>query len=102
MRLSAPQFSLYIHYNKDSGKQKDGIVTRRFLPSCTIPFTSLFDAASLMGYSAEGICYGMQVENMSPAEFVVGLTPKVHSKLPLLVESVVAELTRAGHAITKK
>ena len=67
-----------------------------------LKLADLFDAASLMGYSAEGICYGMQVENMSPAEFVVGLTPKVHSKLPLLVESVVAELTRAGYVITKK
>ncbi len=67
-----------------------------------LKLADLFDAASLMGYSAQGICYGMQVENMSPADFVVGLTPKVHEQLPLLVESVVAELTRAGYDIKKK
>ena len=67
-----------------------------------LKLADLFDAASLMGYSAKGICYGMQVENMSPAEFVVGLTPSVHEKLPLLVESVVAELIRCGHVVTKK
>lgn len=67
-----------------------------------LKLADLFDAASLMGYSAQGVCYGMQVENMSPADFVVGLTPKVHAGLPLLVESVVAELTRLGHMVVKK
>ncbi len=67
-----------------------------------LKLADLFDAASLMGYSAQGVCYGMQVENMSPAEFVVGLTPKVHENLFLLVESVVAELIRCGHVVTKK
>lgn len=56
----------------------------------------LFDAATLLGYSAEGICLGMQVENPSPAEVAIGLTPKVHAALPLLVETVVAELYRLG------
>ena len=62
----------------------------------------LFDAASLLGYEAEGFCLGMQVENMSPEEYVVGLTPPVYDALPLLVESVVAELDRRGFPLAPK
>lgn len=62
----------------------------------------LFDAASLIGYEAEGYCLGMQVDNMSPEEYVVGLTPKVHAALPLLVETVVAELARRGFVLREK
>ena len=56
----------------------------------------LLNAAALLGYQAEGVCYGMQVENMSPAVLTEGLTPKVHAALPLLTESVLAELVRQG------
>lgn len=56
----------------------------------------LFDAATLLGYSAEGVCLGMQVENSSPAEVTIGLTPKVYDALPLLVETLVAELYKLG------
>ncbi len=42
-----------------------------------LKLADLFDAAVLLGYEAEGYCLGMQVENMSPAEYMVGLTPKV-------------------------
>lgn len=62
----------------------------------------LFDAASLLGYEAEGLCLGMQVENMSPAEYTIGLTPKVNAQLPLLVETVVAELHRRGAVLVEK
>lgn len=62
----------------------------------------LFDAASLLGYEAEGYCLGMQVDNMAPEEYVVGLTPAVHAALPLLVETVVAELTRRGFSLRKR
>ena len=60
------------------------------------------DAAQLLGYSCDGICYGMQIENMSPAELVEGLTPKVYERLPFLVETVVAELDRQGYPLTRK
>lgn len=63
-----------------------------------LKLVDLFDAATLLGYEAEGVCFGMQVENMEPAEYVVGLTPRVEAQLPLLVETVVAELTRRGSA----
>ena len=62
----------------------------------------LFDAASLLGLQSEGVCYGMQVENMSPAEFTVGLTPRVFERLPYLTECVVAELDRQGCPLSPK
>lgn len=62
----------------------------------------LFDAASLLGYEAEGYCLGMQVDNMEPEEYVVGLTPAVYDALPLLVETVVAELDRRGFPLVKR
>lgn len=61
-----------------------------------LKLVDLFDAASLLGYEAEGFCLGMQVDNMSPKEYTVGLTPKVYAALPLLVDAVVAELARRG------
>lgn len=62
----------------------------------------LFDAAALLGYEAHGVCLGMQVENMSPAEYTIGLTEPVFAALPLLVETVEAELSREGFILLKK
>lgn len=67
-----------------------------------LKLVDLFDAAQLLGHSCEGICYGMQIENMSPAELTEGLTPKVFERLPFLTESVVAELDRRGAKLTPK
>ena len=44
----------------------------------------------------------MQVGNPSPSEFTVGLTPACAEALPLLVETVVAELARRGFTLEKK
>lgn len=62
----------------------------------------LFDAATLLGYSADGLCLGMQVENSSPAEVTIGLTPKVYEALPLLVETLIAELYKLGVEVMRK
>ena len=59
-------------------------------------------AAALMGYEAEGFCLGMQVGNPSPEQFTVGLTPACADALPLLVETVVAELHRRGFPLRRK
>ena len=67
-----------------------------------LKLADLFDAAALLGYECDGICYGMQIENMSPAELTEGLTPKVYERLPFLVESVVAELDRQGATLIRK
>ena len=62
----------------------------------------LFDSAALLGYEARGICLGMQVLNMSPVEYTIGLTEPVFEALPLLVETVEAELFREGFVLSKK
>ncbi len=67
-----------------------------------LKLVDLFDAASLMGYEAEGYCLGMQVGNPSPEQFCMGLTPECAAALPLLVETVVAELSRRGFPLRKK
>ncbi len=67
-----------------------------------IKLVDLFDAAALLGYRAQGHCFGMQVENASPAELTVGLTPRVHEALPLLVDAVLAELVGCGVKVCAK
>lgn len=62
----------------------------------------LFDAAAMLGFEAKGLCFGMQVENLEPAEFVVGLTSQVEQRVPFLAETIVAELVRNGCEITRK
>ncbi|WP_241155945.1 hydrogenase maturation protease [Adlercreutzia sp. ZJ154] len=61
-----------------------------------LKLVDLFDAAQLMGYTAEGRCFGMQVENRSPEFVTEGLTPAVFNNLPLLVDTVLANLVRRG------
>ena len=56
----------------------------------------LFDAAVLLGYDAEGICLGMQVENTEPEMLTEDLTPAVRAALPLFVETLAAEVARLG------
>ncbi len=57
-----------------------------------LKLSDLFLAASLLGYQAEGICLGMQVENASPAQATIGLTEPVYAKLADMVDCVLAEL----------
>lgn len=67
-----------------------------------LKLVDLFDNAALLGYEAEGVCLGMQVENSSPAQFVVGLTPAVADALPLLVDTLAAELARRGYPLVDR
>lgn len=67
-----------------------------------LKLVDLFDAAALLGYEAEGLCLGMQVENASPAHAAVGLTPAVHAALPLLVDAVAGELARLGSPLSAR
>ncbi len=67
-----------------------------------LKLVDLFDAATLLGYECAGLCLGMQVENASPSELVVGLTPKVAQRLPFLVDVLVGELARLGSAPVRK
>ena len=56
----------------------------------------LFDAAILLDYDAEGICLGMQVADTEPHILTEDLTPDVKAALPLLVETLAAEVARLG------
>ena len=60
----------------------------------------LFDAAALLGYEAEGICLGMQVENTQPEILTEDLTPAVKEALPLLVDALLAELNVVPPVLT--
>jgi len=53
-------------------------------------------ACELLGCHLDAECIGMQVENMSPDQMVIGLTPKVEAALPLLCETVLAALWQQG------
>lgn len=62
----------------------------------------LFDAALVLDMKAEGLCFGIQVENSEPSELVAGLTPKVAAALPLLVDTLLAELVHRGCTVVVK
>ena len=62
----------------------------------------LFEAAMLLGYDAKGICLGMQVENTEPKSLTEDLTPRVKAALPLLVETLAAELANLGSPLIDK
>lgn len=62
----------------------------------------LFDAAVLLGYDAEGVCLGMQVADTEPKLLTEDLTPAVKENLPLLVETLAAELARLGSPLVDK
>ena len=62
----------------------------------------LFDAAMLIGYEAEGLCLGMQVENTEPTYLTEDLTPQVKAALPLLVDTLAAALAHYGSPLVDK
>ena len=61
-----------------------------------LKLVDLFDAAALLGYSCEGVCFGMQVADKDPEEYDMELTEPCEAALPLLVDAVFAELSRRG------
>jgi len=50
-------------------------------------------ALELLGYKPQVDCLGVQVENMSPASFCIGLTPQVEAAVPILVQSCLDYIT---------
>lgn len=67
-----------------------------------LKLADLFDAAVLLDLQTEGLCLGMQVQNMNPSEITIGLTPKVYESLPLLIDTILAELVQRGVAVRIK
>ena len=59
-------------------------------------FSDVRDAAKMLGYEVEGICVGVQVEDISPAEFEIGLSEPVEAALPLAIQTVLAILLENG------
>lgn len=62
----------------------------------------LFDAALLLGYECEGVCLGIQVQDTQPAILTEDLTPEVRAAIPLLIETLAAELDRLGFSLIEK
>ncbi|NTU89482.1 MAG: hydrogenase maturation protease [Actinobacteria bacterium] len=59
-------------------------------------FIDVLQASALLGFEPVGECIGVQIENMSPENLVIGLTPKVEAALPLVCETVCAKLYARG------
>lgn len=65
-------------------------------------FIDVLEAAALLDYAPEAHCLGVQVENMSPAEYTIGLTPPVEAALPFLVDCILAFLEQHGVVAVRK
>ena len=60
-----------------------------------IRFKDVLDAAALLGHQPVGTCVGVQVLDMDPHDFSIGLTEPVEAALPLVMDTAV-ELLRQG------
>jgi hydrogenase maturation protease len=88
-----------------TGKSPGTVVT--YLPEDIAPyeafhgahdtrFVDVLEAAALLGHTPEGHCLGVQIQNASPVEYTIGLTPPVEAALPLLIECVLGFLKQHG------
>ena len=59
-----------------------------------VRFADVLGSAELLGIQCAGHCLGVQVENLSPSEFVMALTPRVAAAIPLLAQAAVRHLNR--------
>jgi hydrogenase maturation protease len=59
-------------------------------------FKDVLNAAALLGYEPIGTCVGVQVLNMDPADFQIGLTEPVEKAVPLASATAVSLLVKAG------
>jgi hydrogenase maturation protease len=96
---------LLIDAVENTGKPPGTVVT--YLPEEIAPyeafhgahdtrFIDVLEAAALLGYTPEAHCLGVQVENMSPSEYTIALTPSVEAAVPFLIECVLAFLAQHG------
>lgn len=56
----------------------------------------LFESALLLGYEAEGICLGMQVESIPVNDCKVGLSSSVKANINALLQACISELSQLG------
>ncbi|MCL1879169.1 MAG: hydrogenase maturation protease [Actinomycetia bacterium] len=59
-------------------------------------------AAALVGISPQCECLGVQVVEINPAEYRIGLTPAVQAALPLLLSEIELYLSARGVIWTRK
>ncbi|MGI6221147.1 MAG: hydrogenase maturation protease [Coriobacteriales bacterium] len=62
----------------------------------SIAFPDVLDAAALLGYRVKGSCVGVQVADMRPEVFDIGLTPAVAAAVPAAAREVVVMLGELG------
>lgn len=67
-----------------------------------IRLTNVLEAAAILGYNPAVHCLGVQVQNMSPAEYTISLSPSVEASLPILVQCALNFLERFGAKVAEK
>ena len=58
----------------------------------SIAFPDVLDAATMLGYEVTGHCVGVQVADMHPEVFDMGLTPEVAAAVPAAAREVISLL----------
>ena len=61
-----------------------------------IRFVDVLEAANLIGLSPRADCIGVQVEEMSPEEITIGLSPSVEAAVPRAIAAVLTVLEEEG------
>jgi hydrogenase maturation protease len=95
----------------NTGEAPGSVVT--FLPEDIAPyeafhgahdtrFIDVLEAAALLGYTPEAHCLGVQVANMSPAEYTIGLTPPVEASVPFVLECIFGFLAQNGIRVSRR
>lgn len=75
----------------------DGFSSSQVLHSLhDVRFSDVLAAAKLIDLAPQAECIGVQVENMSPAELTIGLTPVVEAAVPRAVAAVLYVLAEHG------
>lgn len=73
------------------------MATRTQPPSAhDVRISDVMIAAQMLGYEPDVRCVGVQVLDMDPSDFSIGLTPQVQAAVPLAVQAVLAELWQLG------
>ena len=65
-------------------------------------FVDILEAAFLLGYNPDGQCLGVQVQNINPTNYTIGLTPPVEASLPALIQYVLKFLKKHNVEVSEK
>jgi len=65
-------------------------------------FVDVLEAAALLGYNPQCHCIGVQVQDMNPDEYTIGLTPAVEAAIPFLIQCIISFLEKSGVEVTEK